>query len=434
MGTVEKRGKSSWRIATQVKVGGQWQWVRFTLHLDPELPEGAQRKAAEKELKILEARLATEVSEDDYTLRTWSEAWLTKHLGPDASPVTVSSYRYLLNSRILPALGDRRLDELTPAILSDWLYGLRHDARKSTRRPESELSRPRTPAEEKALARAKHVGTPLSAKTLQLYYGCMKTMLAAAVRLGILEHNPMERVQRPKRRKHRPPILSREDAVHLLELIRTDAPQPLRLAVLLAMLCGLRLGEVCALTWFDVDFKAGTLNISRALKYTPETGAFLAAPKTEAGTRVVTLPASMVDILREAMWDDVAEEADDPEAWRGDNRRWIVHSRHGAPVCKDTPSKWFRAFADAHGYTGITFHDLRHAHASLLVASQIDVAAIAARMGHSDPSITLSVYTHALPQRDRAAAEALDHLLTAAAPDPDPAPDPAGTPPDPAGS
>ena len=54
MGTVEKRGKNSWRIATQVKVAGEWQWVRMTLRMDPALPEEIQRRDAKRELKKLE--------------------------------------------------------------------------------------------------------------------------------------------------------------------------------------------------------------------------------------------------------------------------------------------------------------------------------------------------------------------------------------------
>ena len=398
--------------------------MRSTLRMDPEHSEERQRRDAKRELAKLEARLAGDLDEC-YTLRQWSETWLQKHLGPDASPVTVYSYRWLLDSRILPQLGDTPLEDLTPALLTDWLYSLRHETRKTTRLPAEQLSRPRTEAEEKQLARSKVAGKPLAVKTILLYYGCMKTMLAAAVRVGILEHNPMDRVQRPKKPRKKITTLSEDEAVALLRLVITDASQSLRLAVMLALLCSLRLGEVCALTWQDFDDRTGTITVSRALKYTPQEGSFIAETKTAAGDRVITLPAAMVQVLKDAQVEDHFEHLDDPEKWLG-GPGWIVHSRHGARVNKDTPSKWFRSFADAHGFRGVTFHDLRHAHASLLVASGADVATIAARMGHSDPSITLSVYTHALPQRDREAAATMDQLLTAALPAPD-QPEPAGS-------
>lgn len=422
MGFVEKRGKNSWRICTQIKVGGQWQWVRPTMHMDPDLPEDAQRRQALRELRLLEARLAGQL-QDVPTLRDWSEAWLTKHLDQDASPVTVSNYRYLLSSRILPQLGDRLLPDLTPAVLTDWLYNLRKDARKSTRLPKDQLKRPRRQGEK--LITDARAARPLSVKTALLYYGCMKTMLAAAVRVGLLEYNPMDRVKRPHQRKQKPTTLPEAEVVYLLSAIIQEAPQPLKLAVLLAMLCGLRLGEVGALRYTSVNWDAGTISVSQALKYTPATGAFTEAPKTDAGDRVITLPPTMLRILRESLWADVMEEQDDPDSWRGS--RWIVHSRHGAQVNKDTPSKWFRAFADAHGFRGVTFHDLRHIHASILLAKHVDLPSVSARMGHSDPDVTLRVYADALAPDDLSAAETMDELITAAAPalaPPDPEEDP----------
>ena len=419
MGTVEKRGKNSWRIATQVKVAGEWQWVRMTLRMDPGLSEEIQRRDAKRELKKLEDRLAGEL-DNTPTLREWSETWITKHLDQDASPVTVANYRFLLSSRILPQLGDQLLPDLTPAKLTDWLYNLRKDKRKTTRLPEDKLKRPRRQGEK--LITDARAAKPLSAKTAQNYFGCMKTMLAAAVRVGLLEYNPMDRVQRPKKRKKKTVTLPEAEVVTLLQLIITEADQPLKLAVLLAMLCSLRLGEVGALKYTAVDWNAGTITVDKALKYTPATGAFIAETKTDAGDRVVTLPPSMVRILRDAMWDDVEEEQDNPESWKG--ARWIVHGRHGAHLNKDTPSKWFRKFADTHGYQGITFHDLRHVHASFLLQHHVDPVSVSSRMGHADPAVTLRVYADAMPARDKDAAAAMDQLLitTGALPPPDPPP------------
>ena len=421
MGTVEKRGKNSWRIGAQVKVAGSWQWVRLSLRMDPALSEAVQRRDAERELAILESRLRGELLAVP-SLREWSETWLTKHLDDDASPVTVANYRYLLNSRILPQLGDVLLPDLTPARLTDWLHNLRKDKRKTTRLPDDKLKRPRREGEQ--LITDAQAAKPLSVKTALNYYGCMKTMLAAAVRIGLLEYNPMDRVPRPKKRKKKKATLPEAEVIALLQLIITEAETPLKLAVLLAMLCSLRLGEVGALKYSSVDWDAGTIAVDRSLKYTPGTGAFIAETKTDAGERVITLPPSMVQILKDAMWQDVMEAQDDPDAWKGDG--WIVHSRHGARVNKDTPSKWFRKFADAHGYPELTFHGLRHIHATMLLQHRVDLQSVSSRMGHSDPSVTLRAYADAMPARDQQAAAEMDRLLvtSGAAPAADPPADP----------
>ena len=411
MGTIEHRSKNTWRIGVQVKTSSGWSWVRVPLRMDPALPEAVQRKRAERELRLLEKRLAGEQA-STWTLRAWSEEWLHKHVAPDCSPVTVANYRHLLATRILPVLGDRDLTELTPAVLTDWLLTVRDSPRRTTAKPDDQLARPRAPSDQLRQASRK----PLSANTVLHYYTCMEAMLSAAVRMGYLEHNPMESVRRPKLRKARPAAVTEEAALQLIADLR-DHPDPrLRVCILLALICGLRLGEVTELRWSDLDWSTRLLNVSRALKYTPGSGSFVAAPKSDAGQRVITLPAAMMPMLQQLRYQRTCDELDAEEAsrpWCSDDH--ILYGAGGARLHHDTPSKWFRTFADAHGLRGLTFHGLRHAHASLLLAHNIDVVAVASRMGHSDPGVTLRVYAHALPARDQDAAAYFDQLLTAPA-------------------
>jgi len=412
MGTIEHRSKNSWRIGVQVKVAGKWQWVRVPLRMDPAHPEDVQRRDAERELAALEKRLEGGQA-STWTLRDWSEEWLQKHVSPDQSPVTVANYRHLLKTRILPQLGDKDLTELTPPILTDWLISVRNSPRRTTAKPDDQLARPRAPSDQ--LRPASRTAKPLSANTVLHYYTCMEAMLSAAVRMGYLDQNPMKSVARPKVRSKRKICLSEEDARTLLLSISRDDVR-LLVAVLLAMLCGLRLGEVTELRWSDLDWDHRTIDITRALKYTPETGSYVAAPKSDAGARLISLPDAMMPILQQLRYQRTEDALDADEAgteWKGAEH--ILYGRTGDRLHHDTPSKWFRAYADAHGHPQLTFHDLRHVHASLLLAHNIDVVSVAARMGHSDPSVTLRVYSYALPARDHDAAAYFDQLLAPSA-------------------
>lgn len=89
----------------------------------------------------------------------------------------------------------------------------------------------------------------------------------------------------------------------------------------------------------------------------------------------------------------------------------IVSSWDSSPLHHDTPSKRFRAFTDANGFEGITFHQLRHTHASLLFANNVDAVAIASRLGHSDPTTPLRNYAHAYRSRDKQSADTMQALL-----------------------
>lgn len=423
MGTIEHRGKNSWRIGVQVKTSNGWQWIRIPLHMDPSHPEDVQRRDAERELKALEKRLAGEQA-STWTLSAWADEWLLKHVAPDMSPVTVANYRHLLKARILPMLGGRDLTELTPPVLTDWLIAVRNSPRRTTAKDDAQLARPRAPSDRlKPAAKAK----PLSANTVLHYYTCMEAMLSAAVRMGYLESNPMQAVPRPRVRTKRPVRMTEDEARQLLTGIGRDDAR-LLVAVLLGMICGMRLGEVTELMWTDIDWQGRTVDVSRALKYTPETGSFVAEPKSDAGRRLITLPAAMMPVLQQLRFqrtEDALAADDAGRPWHG--ARYILYGRNGDRLHHDTPSKWFRVYADAHGYPDLTFHDLRHVHASLLLAHNIDPVSVAARMGHSDPSITLKVYSYALPARDQDAAAYLDHILAAH----DPAQLPAAAPVDP---
>lgn len=177
------------------------------------------------------------------------------------------------------------------------------------------------------------------------------------------------------------------------------------------------LGEVGALRLSDVDWKRGTIDISHALKYTPQTGSFEGPPKSEAGERIIALPVGMMAVLDQtrAYQEDCKRAA--PHLWVGEG--WIVHAWNGAQLHHDTPSRWFRHFADAHGFEGVRFHDLRHTHASTLLANGIDAVAVASRMGHEDASTTLRVYAHALRRRDDDAARVWQSFLDAASAQPE---------------
>lgn len=410
MGTIEKRGKNSWRVGFQVETISGWQWVRETLHMDPKLTEKQQRRQAEKALAQLEREVETGerlVGRKEYTVSSWSEIWMRQHVKPNCTPVTYGNYRFLLDSRILPLLGDVPLTRLTPMVLTEWLNQVRDSPRMNTRKADEDLSRHRAPSQKLATAASKR--KPLSPKTVLHYYTCMEAMLSVAVQMEILDRNPMERVKRPKIKKPKIKVLSEEQAVELLRALADEPNMCYRAAVLLALLCGLRLGEVGDLKLSDVDWERGTIDISRALKYAPQAGNFSGDPKTESSERVIALPMGMMVVLHETREYQEECRRTVPHLWQGEG--WIVHGWDGRQLHHDTPSKWFRKFADAHGFEGVRFHDLRHTHASILLANNMDVVAVANRMGHSDASTTLRIYAHAYDKRDFESARTFDRLF-----------------------
>lgn len=234
-------------------------------------------------------------------------------------------------------------------------------------------------------------------------------MFKQAVLWELMYRNPMDGVPRPKMRKKAVKYLDDDWAVQLLRALKDEPNMSFRSAVLLALTCGLRLGEVGALNLSDVDWKEGTIDIQRARHYTPDEGSYDGGTKSAAGERLIALPAAMLTLLDETRkyQEDLASKIGD--LWQGDGR--IICNWDGSAYHHDTPSKQWRVFADKNGFEGVRFHDLRHTHATLLFASNIDAVAVASRLGHSDASTTMRIYAHALRRRDHESATVIQLLL-----------------------
>ena len=410
---IEKRG-NSWRIGVKKKdSSGKFVWFRRTVPVPPSLSDEEARIYCKGLLEDFKREVEAGAILDpamDYTVRDFFSVWDAKHLQINVEPTTRFNYKYLMQSRVFPSLGEHKLRSLTPAVLASWVAEISLSPRRTTRLPEDQLKEKRRPSAIARMASDEKLNKPLSKRTVQHYYDVLDDMLDKAVQWGCLESNPLKKVDRPKPKKSRAKSLSEEQALFVLDRLADEEPS-FRFAVLLAITCSLRLGETCELKLSDVDFSSGTISVTRALKYTPDTGPYVSGPKTESSIRDIRIPDTLVQLLKEEkISQDVAAAIVSPDVWHNDG--YIVHAWNGKQVAHDTPSKQWRKFADRIGLAGITYHMLRHTCASILLANNIDIVAVACRLGHSDPSTTLRIYSHMLQRRDSDAADVFDKLAT----------------------
>jgi integrase len=410
VGTIEKRGANSWRVSVYLSGKAKAEYARRSFTYSETFSEQEQRHKAEIEL----ARLEVEIADGKYiptttvTVRQLAEMWLRDHVIPNCEPTTASGYEHLMRGRILPAIGDMPINRLQPLDITRMLNNMRNEARKSTAIPADQRKRKkdRERASQKPAA-------PLSANTIRHYYDVLNYMFNKCIEWNLITANPMKRVKRPKVRRPKMPFLDDSRAIDLLRALAREESLPYRCAVLLALLCGLRLGEVGGLRLSDVNWTACTITISRALHYTSKSGSYIGNTKSEDSDRTVTLPAGMMTLLHETREYHRETSRLLGDRWRGDGR--IVSAWDGTPLHHDTPSKWFRKFADKNGFEDIHFHSLRHSHVVILFANNIDAVAIAARIGHDSPETTFRFYSHAVQRRDTESASAMQTLIDAAA-------------------
>lgn len=243
-----------------------------------------------------------------------------------------------------------------------------------------------------------------NAHARKLAHCVLRLALIDAVRAGDVVRNVCEAVDPPKIARPEMQTLDAEQAQRLLAEADGD-----RLAALywVAITTGLRLGELFGLQWQDVDLKAGTLSVRRSQSDVKGRLA-LEEPKTAKGRRQVTLPPETVEALVEHRKRMLVE------GHAGADR--VFSNVEGGPLRRpDFQRRSFKPMLKRAGLPNIRFHDLRHTSATLLLSQGVHPKVVQERLGHSQISVTLDVYSHVLPGMQRDAADKLGALLRPAA-------------------
>jgi len=177
-----------------------------------------------------------------------------------------------------------------------------------------------------------------------------------------------------------------------------------------AFASGLRLSELLALTWQDIDFEEGFISVTKAL--TKRSGVIeVREPKTDYSRRRVDTSALLVRVLREHRREEQRKA--------GMLRRPLEETDLvfcypvNRPLDPDTVSHNFARVIRQAGLPYLNFHGLRHTHATILIASGMDIKTVSARLGHASTSFTLDTYGHVLPGNQAAAAEKFDQVVLA---------------------
>jgi integrase len=383
-GSIEPRGAGAWRIRWWV------QGIRYSATVR------GTRAEANKQLraKLASADDGTHVAPSQLTLSAWSQEWLALLSRGDASrrrglvsARTRERYGELLRSYILPALGHIPLQQLTPSAI-DAVY-IKHEKEK------------------------------LSPTTIKHAHTALRCCLQASTRKDLLARNPADRADPPRPSNEQVGrALTPDELRRLLEGFR---PTVYYLPVLLAVLTGLRRGELLALRWSDLDAAAGTLRIERAIELTTEFGQQLKEPKNWRSHRTISIDQALVTLL-------VAERERHERLWAG-VPEGVTPLRHVAlpdealmfPGQKDgrpdpTQLRNVNTFSNAvrermHklGFEGVRFHDLRASHAVGLLDAGVPVNRVAERLGHS-PDVLLRLYAKRTAEVDTSAAPVLTKM------------------------
>lgn len=223
--------------------------------------------------------------------------------------------------------------------------------------------------------------------------------------------NPADRVQAPKAPKPKRECYDEVQTRILIDNLEklTGNDVKYKVAVLLDIFIGARLGELAGLERSDIDLNNGIISINKSSQYLSDKGMFIKNPKTESLIREVAIPDFIVSLLKEyKLWYE-EQKSIIGNFWHNSNR--LFGQVDGKPITPSTISKWFEKFIKQIGLPVITFHSLRHTNATLLIAQQVDVATVSARLGHTQITATYNFYVHPLKSHDKHAGNVLENLL-----------------------
>jgi integrase len=337
-----------------------------------------------------EVNSGTHVTPSKTTLRAFVEAEWLPVLRTQVRASTYSSYERNLRLHVLPALGDRQLQALKSTELTALYAKLLLDGR--------------------ADAHAK--GKGLSVRSVRYVHTILRACLQHAVDGDVLPRNPAD--------KAKPPVQSaagnRHETIHawtgpeLSAFLTRTTHQRHHVAWHLLAMTGMRRGEVLGLAWDLVDLDAGTVSVRRTLVDVLAGGVPVwSDPKTDRGRRLISLDAGTVAKLRAHRKAQAEERLLIGAGYR--DLGLVFAMPDGRPVHPERFSREFAQTVTRSGLPVIRLHDLRHTWATLALQSGIHPKVVQERLGHSNISITLDIYSHVNPAMQTDAAERVAALV-----------------------
>jgi integrase len=364
-GNITRRGKSSWRLKFDVDADRGKRVIRY-------VTIKGKRADAEAELARLlnDAHKGTLIDPTKVTVAEYLRSWLYDKT--DITNVTRERYTEIIEVRIIPVLGEIELQKLKPKHVQDWLSDITKGG-------------------------GRRYGQPLSARTVRHCYRVLWGALKQAVKLELLARNVADAAT-PPRLKDSEEILTPNQIAALRDAFKGHRLGPI---ASLGLASGCRLGELLALRWRDLE--NGILTVERSLEQS-KAGLRFKEPKTRHGRRKVSLPPSALAALG-----DYRRE----QPVRPHQQSLLFSNPDGSPIRPNNLSvMWNREIKRVKGVPPVTFHALRHTHASALIKAGIDVVSVSRRLGHSSPVITLKVYAHEFGSTEsHVAVEAIESMM-----------------------
>jgi len=366
-GSIIKRGKNSYRLKFDIWRDSATGKRRIQYRTFRGTKSDAKLKLAEL---IASVGAGTYVEPRKTTVGEFVSARVDQwEAAGDISARTAQRYRELVANQIMPFLGSKTMQKLRALDIEEWHSTLRTSGRANGK-------------------------GGIAARTIGHAHRVLSKALSDAAKNDLVSKNVCRLEAAPK--------VDDEEIIIVQDIPALLAKLPgnrLATPAMVAIFTGMRLSEILALRWTRVDLDGKVIQVREAIEFTKAHGLRFKAPKSKAGRRDVTLPDYLVEALREHRKAQL-ELRMKLGMGRLPEDELLFHDVDGNPPTPNSISAAWADFAKSIGIPEVTFHALRHTHASQLIDAGVDIVTISRRLGHAKPDITLRIYSHLFRESD----------------------------------
>ena len=395
---IKKRGESSYLLTVTAGYDGQDKQICHTKTVTAKSSREAEKQYGMFLAEIEKGEISTS---GKMTLLEYFAYWEEHYAIPHHKKKTIA-YNRSLFKRISVAMGHLRLDKIQPKqLLTFYKYlaepGIKQDPNTARRKVAINTGN-------------KPLKDSLSPNTIRKYHILLHTLLGKATQWQLIAYNPADKVETPKAQKTYKKIYDEETTGKFLILLQAEELK-YRLLSLLALSTGMRKAELFGLEWSHIDFNAGTIHIEQTSQYLPGEGIFQDTTKTESSNRIITIPASIIELLRQYKIKQNEDRLRLGSKWQNSNR--LLTTWDGKPGHPNSFNTWLRKFAIKHDLPHITPHSFRHMTATYLITGGVDLRTVAGKLGHANSTTTQLVYSHLVKSAEKETADMMESFIQA---------------------
>ena len=296
--------------------------------------------------------------EIDMQYKYWLTEWLLNYVKPTAKVKTYNRYSDIVDHHLIPKLGDYEVEELTPLVVQKIITELLEKGNLKN-------------------------GKGLSANSVNTIISVIQSSMNTAFLLGITSKYEMNKLKRPKFSEKPVECFSSDEQIKLEQAVMRDKREKMK-GVIICLYTGLRIGELLALKWSDIDFKKAELTVNKSCHDgINKNGTFCRitdTPKTDTSKRIIPLPKQLVVFLREMK--------------KNSNSEFVVSGGKGKLLTVRSYQRSFELLQKRLGIERKGFHALRHTFATRAIECGMDIKSLSEILGHKNPNVTLNRYVH----------------------------------------